>query len=120
MLDLPADKVLGLGTDLLVGRKVQVSGPVDNLAVCVVRLLGAERRPANKTLEHDGAHTPPIAAVVVALAAEDFGSNVVRGTDGRVSELAARLAPGVDLVAVTHRQLNLVKRDGLAVGGGCT
>ena len=103
--------MLCLRANLLVGREVQVSGPVDDLAVGVVRLLCAEWRPSDQTFEHDCANTPPITAVVVALAAEDFRGDVVGGTNGRVCELAAGLAPGVDLMAVADSQLNLVERD---------
>jgi len=107
--------VLRLGTELLVRRESEVSGPVDNLAVCVVRLLGAEWRPADQALEHDGAHTPPIAALVVTLATENFGCNIIWSSDGRVCKLSARLAPCVDLVAVGHCELDLINADGVAV-----
>jgi hypothetical protein len=73
-----------------------------------VRLLSAERRPANETLEHDGADRPPITAVVVTLAAEDFWRNVVGCTDGGVGELSTRLTPCVDLGTVADSELNLV------------
>ena len=79
---IPSNKVLGFGTELLVRREMQVTRPVDNLAVSVVRLLGAERWPADQTLEHDCTHRPPITAVVVTLAAEDLRRNVVGRTDG--------------------------------------
>jgi hypothetical protein len=107
--NLPADEVLCLGANLLVRGEVQVSWPIDNLAVGIVRLLCAERRPADQTFEHDCANTPPIAAVVVALSTEDFGSDVIGGTNSRVCKLTARLAPGVDLMAVADSQLNLVE-----------
>jgi len=107
--------VLRLGTELLVRRESEVSGPVDNLAVCVVRLFGAEWRPADQAFEHDSAHTPPIAALVVALATENLGCNVIWCSDGGVCKLSARLAPSVDLVAVGHRKLNLINADGVAV-----
>jgi len=109
--NLPANKVLCLGANLLVWREVQVSGPVYNLAVCVVGFLCTERGPTNQALEHDGANAPPITAVVVALAAEDLGSNIVGSTDGRVGELTTRFAPGVDLMAVADSQLDLVEGD---------
>jgi len=107
--------VLSLCSQRLVRREGQVSRPVDNLAVGVVRLLGTEWRPANQALEHDGAHTPPVASLVVTLATEDLGSNVIRCADSRVCELPTRLAPGVDLVAVRYRKLNLVDADRVAI-----
>ena len=80
-----------------------------------MRLLSAERRPANQTLKHNRAHRPPIAAVVVALAAENFGRNIIRRTDGRVGELATRLTPCVDLGTVADSELDLVEVHGLSV-----
>lgn len=99
-IDSPSNEVLSLGSQWLVGREREVSRPVDNLAVSVVRLLGTEWRPANQALEHDGTNTPPVTSLVVTLATEDLGRNVIRRTDGGVRELPARLAPRVDLVAV--------------------
>lgn len=87
---------------------MQVTRPVDNLAVRVVWLLSAERRPADQTLEHDCAYRPPITAVVVTLTAEDLRRDVVGCTDGRVGELSTRLTPCVDLGTVADSQLNLV------------
>ena len=107
--------MLRLGAQLLIRREGEVSGPVDNLAVCVVRLLGTEWRPANQAFEHDGTHTPPIATLVVALATENLGCDVIRCSDGGVCELSARLAPGVDLVAVGHRELDLINANRVAV-----
>ena len=63
-------------------------------------MVGAEGGPANETFEHDGAKGPPVAAVSVTLAAEDFGSNVVWGSHGGVGESTTRLTPVVDLAAV--------------------
>ena len=53
---IPFDEILGLGTELLVRREVQVPWPLHNLPVRVVRLLGAEWWPADQTLEHDGSN----------------------------------------------------------------
>jgi len=93
--------------------------PVDNLAVGVRVQLGAEWWPADKAFEHDGADTPPIAAVIVAATAEDLGRDVVWSSHGRVSELATRFAPCVDLIAVADCQLNLVDRYRVTVGACC-
>lgn len=111
----PPDEVLGLGTKLLVGREVEVAGPVYDLAVGVVRLLSAERRPADKALEHDGTDGPPIAAVVVTLSTEDLGSDVVGCTDSGVRQLTTGLAPAVDLCTVADRELDLIDGDRVAV-----
>lgn len=111
----PPDEVLGLGAKLLVGREVEVAGPVDDLAVGVVRLLSAERRPADEALEHDGTDGPPIAAVVVTLSAEDLGSDIVGCTDGGVRQLTTGLAPAVDLCTVADRELDLIDGNRVAV-----
>lgn len=108
---LPSDKVLSFGTNLLIGREVQVSGPIDNLPVSVMGLLGTEWRPADQTLKHDGTNTPPIATVVIALTGEDFRGNVIRSSDSGVGKLTTRFAPSVDLIAVADSQLDLVDGD---------
>lgn len=64
--------------------KVQCLSPVDNLAVRVMAILGAERGPADQALKHDGTQGPPITIKGVAVASEDFGSDVIGSSDGRV------------------------------------
>lgn len=51
----PSNQVLGFHTKLDIIREVQRLSPVDNLAVCIVTVLSAERRPSDQTLEHNGA-----------------------------------------------------------------
>jgi hypothetical protein len=80
----PPNKVFCFRSQLLVWRKVQISWPVNNLAVCVVRLFSAKRRPADEALEHDCANGPPIAAEVVSLSAKDLRRYVVGSTHSRV------------------------------------
>ena len=82
--------------------------PVHDLPIRIVWLLSAERRPTDQALEHDRPNTPPVATKIVPLAAENLGCNVVWRTDGRIGELTPRLAPGIDLVAIGHRELDLV------------
>ena len=113
--DVPPDKVLGIGAQLLVRREMQMPRPVDDLPIRIMRLLCAERRPSNQALKHDGPQTPPITPKVVALAGKDLRRNVIRCTDSRVRKLATRLAPRVDLLAVRDGELDLVEVDGLAV-----
>lgn len=74
---------------LLLGREMQISLPVHNLAICLTCVLGTEGRPSDQALEHDRSQTPPIATEVVAFAAEDFGGYVVWRTDGTVGELTS-------------------------------
>lgn len=112
---IPSDEVLRLRRQLLVRREAEVALPVNDLAVGVVRFLSAEWRPADQALEHDGAHTPPVASLVIASPTEDFGSDVVWRAHSRVRKLAPRLTPGVDLVAVGDSQLDLVNADRVAV-----
>ena len=95
--------------------EVEVLFPVDDFAVGVVGVFGAERGPAYEAFEHNCAYGPPIATIGVALAAEDFWSNVVWSPHCRVGEDTARLAPGVNLAAVADCEVDLVEGDGLAV-----
>jgi hypothetical protein len=105
---LPSNKVFSFRPKLLVRRKVEVTLPIDDLAVRIMWLLCAERRPADKTFKHDSTNAPPIAAEIVALAREDLRCDVVWCANGGVRELTPRFAPGVDLVAVGDGKLNLV------------
>lgn len=109
--------MLGLRPQGLLGREVEMTRPLDDLAVGVVRLLSAEWWPADETFEHDRSHGPPVAGEVVTPTGEDFGGDVVGSTHGGVSELPTRLAPGVDLVAVADCELDLIEGDGLSVRG---
>lgn len=106
---LPSDEVFCFGAELLVRWEVQVPRPVDDLAVCVVGLLCAERRPADQALEHDRSHRPPITAKVITLATEDLRGDVIWCADGRVGELSPRFTPGVNLCAVANGKLDLVE-----------
>ena len=81
----------------IIFREVQCLLPVDNLSVGIMRVLGTEGRPADQALKHDSSDGPPVTAEGVALAIEDFGSDVVGGTNGRVSDATTRLAPSVHL-----------------------
>lgn len=79
----------------IIFREVQCLLPVDNLSIGVMGVLGTERGPAYQALKHDGSNGPPVTAEGVALAIEDFGSDVVGGANGGVSEATPRLAPCV-------------------------
>ena len=109
--------MLCFGTELDVRREVEGVTPVDDLAVSVVRIVGAEGRPADETLEHDCSQTPPITLEAISLAAEDLRCDVVGRTDGGVGHDSTRLSPCVDLRAVADRQIDLVERDGVAILG---
>lgn len=111
----PPHKILRITAQLLIWREMQVPRPIHNLPIRIVRLLRTKRRPPNQTLKHDRAQAPPIASKIVSLPAKDLGCDVVRRADGRVGELAARLAPRVDLLPVGDGELDLVEVDGLAV-----
>jgi hypothetical protein len=112
---LPSNEVLGLRSKLNVLRKVKSLAPVDNLAICVMCFLGAERRPTNLTFEHDRAQTPPITVERITIAAEDLGSYVVRCANGRVRHDTTRLSPVIDRTTIADRQVDLVKVDRIAV-----
>lgn len=114
---LLSDEALGAAAELDVVREVERLAPVDDLFVRLSAILCTERGPADQTFEHDGAHTPPVAAEGVALPAEDFGGDVVRGADGGISHHAAGFAPHVDLRAVADGEVDLIETDGVAVAG---
>jgi hypothetical protein len=46
-INIPSNEVLSVMAKLLVWREVQVTGPVNNLSVRVMGLLGTEWRPAD-------------------------------------------------------------------------
>src|SRR5688572_17201712 len=70
--DIPPDQVLGLDTQSDIIGEVQSLSPVHDLTVRVVAVLGAERRPANKALEHNRSEGPPIAVERVTMASENL------------------------------------------------
>lgn len=111
----PPDQILSLDAELDVVGEVERLAPIDNLAVRVVAVLGAERRPADQALEHDGAQRPPVAVERVAVPGEDLGRDVVGGSDGRVGHQPPRAPPVVDLGPVADRQVDLVDGDRVAV-----
>ena len=63
--------------ELLVGWEVEVARPVDDFAVGVVRLFGAEGWPAYEAFEHDCPDAPPVASEIVAFTAEDLWGDVI-------------------------------------------
>ena len=108
-------EVFGVFAQRDVFGEVEGVWPVDDLAVGVMRVFGAEGRPADKTLEHDCAGGPPVARESVALAAEDLGGDVVWGSDCGVGHDTAGFAPGVNLRAIANGKVDLVDGDGVAV-----
>lgn len=97
---IPSNEMLGFTRQSKFLREVKTLPPVHNLTVGIGSVFSAEWRPSNETLEHNGTDRPPIAQVGVPLTIEDFGSNVVWCSDGRVCHGTARLPPGVDLPTV--------------------
>lgn len=69
-------------------REVESLTPVDDLAVGVMRIFGAERGPADQTFEHNGSNGPPVAAESVAFARKNLRGDVIRGSDGGVGHLS--------------------------------
>ena len=98
----------------IIFRKIQCLLPVDNLSVSVMGILSTEGRPADQALKHDGSDGPPVTAEGVALASKDLRGNVIRGTNGRVSDTPTRLTPRVDLSAA-HSKIDLIQRDRVAI-----
>ena len=89
--------------------------PINDLAVGVVWILSTERRPANKTLEHDCSHRPPVTTKVVALPTKYLRGDIVRSTDGRICHDTTRFAPCVDLTPVTDSQIDLIQRNRVSI-----
>ena len=112
---LRSDEIFGVFAQGYVFGEVERVWPIDDFAVGIVGVFGAERRPADKTFEHDCAGRPPVAGESVALTGENFGRDVVWGSDGGVGHDAAGFAPGVDLRAVADGKVDLVEGDGVAV-----
>lgn len=110
-----ANEMTGGITKSNVFREVEVFAPVDDFAIGVVRVFGAEGRPTDETLEHDCANGPPVTAECIAFPGEDFRGDVIRGSDGRVCHDASRFAPSIDLAAIANCKINLVEVDGNAV-----
>lgn len=109
------DKILSLSTKLDVVWEMKGLAPVDDLAVGVMLVLGAERGPSDLALEHNRAQGPPIAVEGVTGAGEDLWCDVVWSSDGGVGHDAARFTPVVDDSAVADGQVDLVEVDRHAV-----
>lgn len=114
-INSPPHEILRLGAKRLVGRELQKVTPVHNLPIHILVVLTAEGWPTNQTFEHDRANGPPIACIVVSVAREYLGRNVVGRADGGIGKLSTRLAPSVDLAPVADCQLNLIKGHRLTV-----
>lgn len=91
--------------------------PIYNLTVRIVCVLGAERGPADKAFEHDSTDGPPIACERVSLSAEDFRSDVVRGTNSRVGENSTiRFSPCLgNAPTIANGEIDLVKINGIPI-----
>ena len=109
--DQVLDQILRLRTQLDLVGEVQLGLPVENLAVRLVRVFGAEGWPAHQALKHDGPQAPPIAFLAVPGMQKDLGGNVVGRADGRVGHQPPRLSPRVDLVAVGHSEVDGIHHD---------
>lgn len=89
-------------------RKVESVGPVHNLFISIMWIVSTERRPADKTLEHDGSHRPPVAAKWIALPAKNFWGDVVRGSNGGIGHDTTGFPPCVDLPTVGDSEIDLI------------
>lgn len=107
---LRSNQRLGFTAKRDVFGEIECVGPIDNLAVCIMGILGAKRRPSYQTLEHDSTDRPPIAAEGVALPDEYFRGDIIWRTHGRIGHDTTRLAPCVDLSTIAHRQVDLVQQ----------
>lgn len=115
--DERANKVLSLSTELDVIREMQGLTPVDDLAVSIILLLGAEGWPADLAFEHDRAEGPEVAVVAVSVSLKDLRGNVIWCSDRGVSHQATGFSPVVDHGAVGDCHVDLLEVDGHAVFG---
>ena len=97
--------------------EVEGVAPVNNFAIRIVGVLCTKRRPTDEAFEHDSPNGPPVAAESIALAVENFGSDVIWGPDRGVGHNTTRFAPGVDLATVADCEIDLVQGDRVAVAG---
>lgn len=107
----PPDHVLSFSAQPDVFREPQLVPPIDNLAVRVVRVLGAKRRVPDQTFKHDRAQRPPVALLAVPLLEEDLGRDVIRRADRRVGEFAPVRLPRRDRIFRIDRQVDRVDHD---------
>lgn len=114
---VPSDQILCLGTQLNIIWEVQALPPVHNLAIRVVAVFGAERRPADQALEHDCSQAPPIAVETVPMAREDLGRDIIGCANRRVRHQSPAPSPVVNLCAIRNRQVDLVDGNGRTVAG---
>ena len=91
--------------------------PIDDLAVRIVGVLGAEGRPADKTLEHDSTHRPPVASERISLSAKDLRSNIIGCSNSRISEdSTGGLTPGIsNTSSIANRKIDLIEIDGVPI-----
>lgn len=59
---LLSDQVLRFIAERNIPRKAESVGPVHNLFIGIMWIVGTERRPADEALKHDCSHRPPVAA----------------------------------------------------------
>jgi hypothetical protein len=85
--------------------EIQAFSPVDDLTVGIRGILGTERGPPHKTFEHDSTNRPPITKIGISLTIEDFGCDIIRCADCRISHGPAGFSPGVDLPTVRDCQV---------------
>lgn len=112
---LPPDEMLRVTAEYYVLREVQCVLPIDDLTIRIMRVLRTERRPTDKAFEHDRSDGPPVATEGIALTTEDLRCNVVGRPYGRVGHDTARFAPSIDLATVADGEVDLVKRNRVAV-----
>jgi hypothetical protein len=80
----PLDTVFGFLAQVDVIRYQEVMLPINNFLVSLVCRLRAERRVSNETFEHDRTKRPPIAFLTVTFHHENFGCDIVGGSDSGV------------------------------------
>ena len=79
---IPSNQIFSFRAQLNIFWEVKGLAPVNNLAVRIMSIFSTERWPSNLAFEHDRTQAPPIAILTIAMAAEDFWSNIIRSTNG--------------------------------------
>ena len=85
---LRANQMTGSIAERNIFGEVESLTPIDDLAVSVVGIFGAERWPADQTFEHDGPDRPPVTAECVPFTGENLRCNVIGSSDCGICHLS--------------------------------
>jgi hypothetical protein len=78
-------------------------------------IFSTEGGPADLTLKHDRAKTPPVTVMRVAVTTENLGGDVIGSTNSRVGHKPSGFSPVIDDTTVADSEVDLVKINGIAI-----